>query len=349
MRREASGRRARLRARVLECVKFWRSDRSCGVAALARRGGAADPVVRAERNVGADRRPTHAHGGCGAHVVMGKQPIATMQEAMARRQAEQEKENAEIASSREKKMRASINDVVAELLCPINRELPFDPVLAEDGKIYERDAILKWFAKKAGDATSPSTGAVIGTKLLPAVQVRNTIESLIQTGAIEGEIAEAWQEASAKKRADETKVKETRAKAEGGDGYAMYLLGLWYRSGRGGLAQDAVQSRAWLERSAAARDPRGLAYFGCCLLNGIGGPQDIAFGLVNVTEAAGLGSDFAAYILGEAFFVGKYNLPKDPVRARFWIKKVADGECKIKHLNDAGLAEAAAWLRELDG
>ena len=79
------------------------------------------------------------------------------------------------------------------------------------------------------------------------------------------------------------------------------------------------------------------------------GPQDIAFGLVNVTEAAGLGSDFAAYILGEAFFVGKYNLPKDPVRARFWIKKVADGECKIKHLNDAGLAEAAAWLRELDG
>ena len=187
---------------MLECVKFWRSDRSCGVAALARRGGAADPVVRAERNVGADRRPTHAHGGCGAHVVMGKQPIATMQEAMARRQAEQEKENAEIASSREKKMRASINDVVAELLCPINRELPFDPVLAEDGKIYERDAILKWFAKKAGDATSPSTGAVIGTKLLPAVQVRNTIESLIQTGAIEGEIAEAWQEASAKKRAE---------------------------------------------------------------------------------------------------------------------------------------------------
>ncbi len=314
-------------------------SKSCPCAAA----GATDPAdaVRAERNVGADRRPTHAHGGCGAHVVMGKQPIATMQEAMARRQAEQEKENAEIASSREKKMRASINDVVAELLCPINRELPFDPVLAEDGKIYERDAILKWFAKKAGDATSPSTGAVIGTKLLPAVQVRNTIESLIQTGAIEGEIAEAWQEASAKKRADETKVKETRAKAEGGDGYAMYLLGLWYRSGRGGLAQDAVQSRAWLERSAAARDPRGLAYFGCCLLNGIGGPQDIAFGLVNVTEAAGLGSEFGAHSLGRGFFVGGWGLPKDHVRARFWLEKVVNGECEFKHLSptERSLAE----------
>ena len=114
MRREASGRRARLRARVLECVKFWRSDRSCGVAALARRGGAADPVVRAERNVGADRRPTHAHGGCGAHVVMQEgdwmqeasdaldarmQEATTMLKEAMRRQAEQDKEN-EVAQLR---------------------------------------------------------------------------------------------------------------------------------------------------------------------------------------------------------------------------------------------------------
>ncbi len=143
-------------------------------------------------------------------------------------------------------------------------------------------------------------------------------------------------------------VKETRAKAEGGDGYAMYLLGLWYRSGRGGLAQDAVQSRAWFERSAAARDPRGLAALGECLLRGIGGPQNYAFGLVNVTAAAELGSDYGAYLLGQVFFIGKYDLPKDPVRARYWFKKVADGECEFKGLSDQGLADAARWLRELE-
>ena len=244
----------------------------------------------------------------------------------------------EDASPREKKMRESINDAAKEFICPITHELPVQPVMAEDGKIYEREAIVEWFAKKA---TSPSTNAAIGPKLVPVVPVRNTIESLIQTGAIEGEIAEAWQKASAKKLADETKVKETRAKAEGGDGYAMYLLGLWYRSGRGGLAQDAVQSRAWLERSAAARDPRGLAYFGCCLLNGIGGPQDIAFGLVNVTEAAGLGSEFGAHSLGRGFFVGGWGLPKDHVRARFWLEKVVNGECEFKHLSptERSLAE----------
>jgi len=67
-----------------------------------------------------------------------------------------------------------------------------------------------------------------------------------------------------------------------------------------------------------------------------------------VTEAAGLGSDFAACNLGEVFFHGNFGLPKDPVRARFWLKKIADGECAHKHLNDAGLAGAAELLRELD-
>ena len=40
-------------------------------------------------------------------------------------------------SPQEKKMRASINDAAADLLCPISQELPVDPVIAEDGQIYE--------------------------------------------------------------------------------------------------------------------------------------------------------------------------------------------------------------------
>ena len=56
----------------------------------------------------------------------------------------------------------------------------------------------------------------------------------------------------------------------------MYRLGNWYGHGKYGLAKDKAQARAWYERSAAARDPRGMAGFGECLLNGIGGPQDNA-------------------------------------------------------------------------
>ena len=114
-----------------------------------------------------------------------------------------------------------------------------------------------------------------------------------------------------------------------------------------GLAKDKVQARAWYERSAVARYPPGMSAFGECLLLGIGGPQDNALGLVNVTEAAGLGSEGGAYRLGEAFSKGFHNLPKDRVQTRFWLKKVVGGECKHKHLRREAIAEAKKWLRDL--
>ena len=242
-------------------------------------------------------------------------------------------------ASPEKKQKVALTTIAKELLCPITQELPFDPVMAKDGKIYEREAILEWFRKKDGDATSPSTGKVIDTELVPVVPVRNTIESLIQTGAIEGELAEAWQ----KNLEFEKRVKEMRAKAEGGDGEAMQWMGVGYTYGQG-VAKDEAQARAWFERSAAARHPPGMANFGQCLLRGIGGPQDISFGLVNMTEAAHLGSNMGACTLGEVFFKGLCGLPKDPVRARFWLKKVVNGECEFKHVQAESISNAAGML-----
>ena len=247
-------------------------------------------------------------------------------------------------SPREKKQKVALADIAKEFICPITQELPFEPVMAKDGKIYEREAILKWFRQKDGDATSPSTGKVIDVELVPAVQVRNTIESLIKSGAIEGEAAEAWQ----KKLKQETRVKEMRAKADGGDGDAMYWLGVCYENGQFGIAKDYVQARAWFERSAAVCCPKGLAAFGACSLLGLGGSVETSLGLVNVTEAAGLGSEVGAFLLGEVFFKGGFGLPKDPARARFWLKKVVDGECTHKHLSDQSKANAAQSLRELE-
>ena len=130
-----------------------------------------------------------------------------------------------------------------------------------------------------------------------------------KSGAIDGlEVATAWKQ----KLADETKVKELLAKAEGGDGEAMWSLGRWYGQGINGLAEDEAQARSWYERSAAARNPKGMGSFALCLLNGWGGPEDNAFGLVNVAQAAELGSSLSAYSLGWAFFHGNYGLPEDP-------------------------------------
>jgi hypothetical protein len=113
-------------------------------------------------------------------------------------------------------------------------------------------------------------------------------------------------------------------------------------------SKDDVQARAWHERSAAARDPMGMARFGEFLLAGRGGEMERPLGLVIVTEAATLGSDLAAWRLGESFLIGDDGLPKDPARARYWLKKAADSECRHEHLNESGKATVARLLRELD-
>ena len=247
----------------------------------------------------------------------------------------------EEASPQEKKLRKSINDVAADLVCPITQELPIEPVMAEDGKIYEKKAILEWLSR---DATSPVTRARMGTRLLPAIQTRNTIEALVKSGAIGDELTTAWKQ----KLADEKLVKEMHAKAEGGDGSAMYRLGGWCNSGMNGLTKDDVQARAWYERSAATRHPMGLSCFGKCLTNGSDyGHKNISLGLVYLTDAAHLGSNHAAYKLGSAFYHGRFGLPRDPKQARFWLKKAVDEECKFDHLATTGDHLAAVWLREL--
>ena len=47
------------------------------------------------------------------------------------------------------------------------------------------------------------------------------------------------------------------------------------------------------------------------------------------------------------FFHGAFGLPKDGGQARYWLRKVADGECEYKEVTDEGRAEAAGFLREL--
>ena len=80
---------------------------------------------------------------------------------------------------------------------------------------------------------------------------------------------------------------------------------------------------------------------------GIGGSVDVSLGLVNVTEAAYLGSDHGAMKLVRGFYSGFHGLPKDPIRARYWLQKVVDG-CEFKCLSGQSITEAAEMLRELD-
>ena len=76
--------------------------------------------------------------------------------------------------------------------------------------------------------------------------------------------------------------------------------------------------------------------------------QDNALGLVNVTEAAHLGSDLGAYLLGRGFFAGDWGLPEDHGRARYWLEKAVNGVCEFKHLCHEDRSDAEESLEALE-
>ena len=71
-------------------------------------------------------------------------------------------EQAEPATEQANKFKKTVDDSASEILCPITQELPIDPVMAEDGRVYERSAIEDWLKLKS---TSPKTNKPTNGKL----------------------------------------------------------------------------------------------------------------------------------------------------------------------------------------
>ena len=90
--------------------------------------------------------------------------------------------------------------VLESLNCPITAALPVVPVLAEDGRIYERAAIKRWLSKKA---KSPLTNLPMGKHLADASgTTRPLVLSAIENGVVDDESAAAWHLGSAKAKLD---------------------------------------------------------------------------------------------------------------------------------------------------
>jgi hypothetical protein len=66
--------------------------------------------------------------------------------------------------------------ILEQLHCPITQDLPRDPVICEDGHVYERSAILQWISKRQ---TSPLTLQPITTNFRECIPIRNMIETLL--------------------------------------------------------------------------------------------------------------------------------------------------------------------------
>ena len=299
--------------------------------------------------------------------------------------------------------------VVKELLCPITRELPIDPVTAEDGCTYERAAIKKHFWEnpvaepsspiagagrgegiyeywrgvldyvlgsfsfrlggfsvgvggerlrqhQRGHLTeadvpkrnlpkvrSPMTNALMGQTLLPAIHVRNTIRHLIENDVIHGDYADAWRKGMETKQMVEDYVK----RANEGDVSVMWEVGQWHFHGRHGFDVDKKVGFDFFKKAADANDAKGMASAGSCLVEGWGTESNICEGFLLSGLAAGLGSDLASWNLACWYHFGHVTVRVDKEKAIYYYAKVADGTCRVQHLNDYLKSAAKTRLAKL--
>ena len=219
-----------------------------------------------------------------------------------------------------KKFRKKVDDGADEFLCPITQALPVDPVMAEDARVYERSAIAKWLSEKK---TSPLTNQAMGTKLIPALQVKNMIKNMIDADAWTGDKCEAWR----LKLKQEAEVEATRKKAEAGDVKAMLQLVDWYTSGKNGLAADPALRFAWARRAADLDDPVGLYALSKCYFRGEGAAPNRMLHKIKLVQAAMLGHVEAIYDLAKLheFDFEELGTPRAEALAEalYWAKRGA--------------------------
>ncbi len=230
------------------------------------------------------------------------------------------KPEAEPETEQAKKLRSvckAMDESADELLCPITQELPIDPVTAEDGRVYERSAIEEWLKT---NEKSPHTNEPMGTKLLPALQVKNMIAKMVESGALSGDKCEAW----TKKIEQEKMAADMRKKAEAGDVEAMMTMSAWYDGGENGLAEDESMAFYWMKRAADLDDPIALVGLSYCYLVGSGTEKDLNQYAVKLTQAAMLGCINAMCMLVRNYHRGRpeFNFKKSASDALYWAKKV---------------------------
>ena len=225
-----------------------------------------------------------------------------------------------------------------DLICPITLELPLEPVVAEDGIVYEKNAIEKHIQSQRGsELRSPYTNKKMGMRLLPAYQHKNLTETLVKNGCITDSLARTWT-----KRMEGMELLKD---AEAGDKLAMCDLSCAYRDGTFGFEKNLELAFSWVKRAHKAEHIVGTAFLGDYYLQGIGVEKCFKQGLL-YTALAATKSDVASYHLGMGMAEGRYDMQINTEEAVVWLQKCVDG-CAHKNLSPRAKSRAKQKLEQL--
>ena len=234
-----------------------------------------------------------------------------------------------------------------DLICPITLELPFDPVTADDGFVYERSAIEAHIARQTTAAPSaypphlfapafpapallsPMSNEPMGPRLLPSVQIKNLIATLITNRSITGDLAEAWK----RKNAEKESAERWLTAAQNGDADAMFKVYKGSRHGQNGFKQNLGLALNWLQAAYNAGSKEAIGDWGLALLRGCLETIHISpspqHGLVLTALAATRGNCDCAFVLGKAYARGHFGLRVDNIQANIWLQNALDNDCDM--------------------
>ena len=263
-------------------------------------------------------------------------PEAAAPEAVTPEDAIPEDAIPEDAATSEAARLRKMDEAIAKLICPLTKSLPIDPVMAEDGRVYERSAIMQFLTQQL---KSPTTGRAMGAYLVTAHSIRDMIRGMVESGALTGEKLGAW----TTRLANEERMAQMRRKADAGDGFAMYELGAAYHHGGKGFDQNLALAVEWYGKSRDAGDLSGTAALGQCYAESVGVRQCKVRASMLLGIAADQGSQAAAYLLGTYFADGSHGFPQDFELARSWYTKVVSA--KEVDIGVEDVLKVARWLR----
>ena len=255
----------------------------------------------------------------------------------------------ETKKSVEPKKKVEPSRLIHEFVCSISLQLPLNPAVAEDGKIYEYELIDRWLKKHN---TSPTTNARMGKNLVKSTSIRNTIENLVKgfqasSGTEEDKaLVDDWN-LRYKHQQDqiisEQNMKSLIAKAKSGDADAMEQVGRNYRLGRHGFKKDTKKGNRWTIAAANAGSLREMAKAGEYLFSLTEASRtDRLKGLSYLSQAAHVGGcDRACIYLGMCYADGKYGLKKSKPQAVRLLQIGLSGQCKDSHYASQGQKERA--------
>jgi len=169
---------------------------------------------------------------------------------------------------------AMINKIAAELLCSICKKLPNEPVIGDDGCIYDRSKIDN-------------------QKAFPSWQIKRVVDILVSTGSVNEkylwvddqadgvELQASAERSHSKGNAPEKKSEDEpdefqiiKVKAEKGDISGMLKLGELYLKG---TKDDEKKGYYWFDKASREVDEGhdiGIARKADCLIAGLGVNQN---------------------------------------------------------------------------